>query len=299
MKKLIKNTFYIISLSLILLIPANADELKNILNKVYDKGSKSAETYISNFLDGPGETEVSITTKNENKPTGSIMVVRPYSIDENSVTFYQAQLNSFALFGDTRQSLNYGVGKRFLSDDKTNFWGINSFIDYDIKGNARGSIGYELKYSAFGAAANYYMGITGDNAVDSTTERILEGQEFKLAGQVPYAPWANINYTNYKWGKELSSDDSQGKVYSGEVFLSNNLTLELGYDDNNISDSMDYARLTYVYSGRERPTVADGLSAEAFNNSDVSEEMLTKVKRSNIITLEVETTGVVISNGNS
>jgi hypothetical protein len=143
------------------------------------------------------------------------------------------------------------------------------------------------------------MGITGDNAVGDTTERILEGQEFKLAGQVPYAPWANINYTNYKWGKELSSDDSQGKVYSGEVFLSNNLTLELGYDDNNISDSMDYARLTYVYSGRERPTVADGLSAEAFKNSDVSEDMLTKVKRSNIITLEVETSGVVISNGNS
>jgi hypothetical protein len=291
--------FLILILTLFISTAVNADELKNVLNKVYDKGSKSAETYISNFLDGPGETEVSITTKNENKPTGSIMVVRPYSIDENSLTFYQAQLNSFALFGDTRQSLNYGVGKRFLSDDKTNFWGINSFIDYDTKANVRGSIGYELKFSAFEATANYYMGITGDNAVGDTTERILEGQEFKLAGQVPYAPWANINYTNYTWGKELNSDDSQGKVYSGEVFLSNNLTLEFGYDDNNISDSMDYARLTYVYSGRERPTVADGLSAEAFKNSDVSEDMLTKVKRSNIITLEVETSGVVISNGNS
>ena len=62
---------------------------------------------------------------------------------------------------------------------------------------------------------------------------------------------------------------------------------------------MDYIRLTYLSGGRDRPTINDGFSSEAFLNSDVREEMLTKVERSNIITLEVESTGVVISNGNS
>ena len=81
--------------------------------------------------------------------------------------------------------------------------------------------------------------------------------------------------------------------------LSKNLTLEAGYDDNNISDSMDYLKLTYLSGGRDRPIISDGFSTEAFSDSDVREEMLTKVKRSNIITLEVESSGVVITNGNS
>ena len=62
---------------------------------------------------------------------------------------------------------------------------------------------------------------------------------------------------------------------------------------------MDFIKLTYKYGGKDRPNISDGFSSTAFENSDVREEMLTKVKRSNIITLEVQSTGVVISNGNS
>ena len=90
---------------------ASADDLENVLNKVYDKGSKTAEGYLENLLDGPGDTEVSISAKNENKPTGTIMIVRPLSVNENDLTFYQAQLNSYHILGDTRQSINYGIGK--------------------------------------------------------------------------------------------------------------------------------------------------------------------------------------------
>ena len=38
-----------------------ADTLNSVINKVYGKGSEKAETYLQNVLDGPGETEVSIT----------------------------------------------------------------------------------------------------------------------------------------------------------------------------------------------------------------------------------------------
>ena len=44
----------------------HADTLNSVINKVYGKGSEKAETYIKNFLEGPGETEVSLSTKNEN-----------------------------------------------------------------------------------------------------------------------------------------------------------------------------------------------------------------------------------------
>ena len=292
--------FLIITFFTIYSITSYAEDLENIINKVYDKGSKSAESYIESLLDGPGDTEVSITSKNENKPTGTIMIVRPLSINENDLTFYQAQLNSFHLLGDTRQSLNFGVGKRFLSDDKSTFFGMNSFLDYDIEHNSRLGFGAEFRASNFDLSGNYYLdAFGGGREVGATTERVLDGYDLKVAGQVPYAPWADISYTNYKWDSIKASADSEGDIYSTSFNLSNNLTLEAGYDDNNISDSMDYLRITYLSGSKNRPIISDGLSSEAFIDSDVREEMLTKVKRSNIIILEVESTGVVISNGNS
>ena len=66
--------------------------------------------------------------KNENKPTGTIMIVRPLTVNENDLTFYQAQLNSYHILGDTRQSINYGIGKRFLAEDGSSFLGVNSFF---------------------------------------------------------------------------------------------------------------------------------------------------------------------------
>ena len=277
-----------------------ADDLENVLNKVYDKGSKTAEGYVENLLNGKGDTEVSISAKNENKPTGTIMVVRPLSVNESDLTFYQAQLNSFHSLGDTRQSINFGLGKRFLSDDNLSFFGINSFLDYDIEHNSRLGFGAEFRASNFDLTGNYYLdAFGGGREVGATTERVLDGYDLKAAGQVPYAPWADISYTGYKWDSIKASSSSEGDIYSMSLNLSKNLTLEAGYDDNNISDSMDYLKLTYLSGGRDRPIISDGFSIEAFSDSDVRDEMLSKVKRSNIITLEVESSGVVITNGNS
>ena len=278
----------------------HADTLNSVINKVYGKGSEKAETYIKNFLEGPGETEVSLSTKNENKPTGTIMIVRPYSINEKDLVFYQAQFNSYHVLGEARQSLNYGIGKRFLSEDESYFWGLNSFLDLDKEMNSRVSLGSELKAANFNFTGNYYLdAMGGSQEVGSDTERVLDGYNIEVEGQVPYAPWANISYNSYGWEAIKGSKDSNGEIYSTTINLSNDLTLKAGYDDNDISDSMDFIKLTYKLGGKDSPIVSDGFSSTAFVNSDVREKMLTKVKRSNIITLEVESTGVVITNGDS
>jgi len=287
---------------LILLIfnTSNANELENTLNKVYDKGSDVAENYISNLLDGPGDTEVSIGKKRNNKPTGSIMIVRPMSVEEDSVLFYQAQLNSHHVLGDDRQSINYGIGKRFLSDDKSTFWGINTFLDLDIETNSRLGFGTEFKASAFDINGNYYLDAQGGgNKVGDNTERVLDGYDLNITGQVPYTPWAHITYNDYEWKKEKGSENSKGSIYTATIDLSNNLTFEIGRDDNNLINYSNFAKLIYVAGSKKRPNAEDGFSSEAFlQNSDVSKDMLTKVKRSNIITLEVESSGVVLVNGN-
>ena len=284
---------------------ANATELNSVLNKAYDKGSEMAEGYLGNLLAGPGDTEVSIgkqrnKKKGYTKPTGSIMIVRPYSVTEDSVFFYQLQLNSHPVQGKVRQSLNYGIGKRFLSDDKSHFWGLNTFYDLDTERNSRLGFGSEFKASSFNVNGNYYIdaGIGADQNVGATTERVLNGYDINVSGQVPYAPWANINYNNYTWAADKSTQDSKGEVISGNFNLSNNYTLEMGMNNNNLNGNASFAKLTYVHGTKKRSNMNDGFSSTAFQDSDVSTEMLTKVKRSNIITLEIEGTGVVIANGN-
>ena len=77
------------------------------------------------------------------------------------------------------------------------------------------------------------------------------------------------------------------------------MSLEAGIDDNNITKSEEFLKLTYSYPPKDRPTALDGLSDTAFEAEDVSGEMLTKVRRVNTITLEVEASGVVIARGNN
>ena len=89
-------------------------------------------------------------------------------------------------------------------------------------------------------------------------------------------------------------------MYKGQFYLTKSLSLEAGIDDNNITLEDNFFRLTYVHPPKDRTTLQDGfISNNAFENSDVRKEMLTKVKRSNKIVVEVEASGVVISNGNS
>jgi len=227
------------------------------------------------------------------------MIVRPMIVEEDSVLFYQAQLNSHHVLGDDRQSINYGIGKRFLSDNKSSFWGLNTFLDLDTETNSRLGFGTEFRASAFDINGNYYLDAQGGgNKVGTNTERVLDGYDVNITGDLPYVPWAHITYNDYEWKKEKGSKNSKGSIYMATIDLSNNLTLEFGRDDNNLINYSNFAKLIYVAGSKKRPNAEDGFSSTAFQSSDVSKEMLTKVKRSNIITLEVEGTGVVIVNGN-
>ena len=75
---------------------------------------------------------------------------------------------------------NIGVGYRKLSDSKTSMTGANVFFDYDEKGNARASVGIELRSSAFDALANYYSAISGGKTVGDYTERTLDGYDINV-----------------------------------------------------------------------------------------------------------------------
>ena len=281
-----------------------ADSLESVINKVYEKGEDKLEGFIAEKLfDGPGDTEISISTKKEGKPEYSIMIVRPINIHDDRLSFYQLQISNNHVQGDARQTLNLGYGHRFLSNDKTKLVGLNTFLDRDIHNNSRMSFGAELKTSVFEANGNFYKALSeshgAGNDVGSNQERVLDGYDVNLVGQIPQMPWANVVFTTYRWESVKNTKDSEGEIFKTELDLTPTVSLEAGFDDNNISKSEEFLKLTYNYPPKDRPTALDGISDAAYELEDVSGEMLTKVRRVNTITVEVEASGVVIARGNN
>ena len=288
---------------LILFISFNvyAGDEEKAKKRILGSFTSSLSSAMENFLDGDGETKVQIDFGEDYKPEFSIVTVRPISKHHSvDATFIQLQLSDHKIRGDGRLSANLGIGYRKLSNSKSSITGANVFLDYDEEGNARASIGLELKSSSFELLANYYAGISGAKTVGDYTERTLDGTDVTAVGQVPYLPWANIVASHYEWEADKNSKNSKGDKISLEMTLTPNLIAEVGYDDNNISGTSNFAKIMFVYPGRESSPAAstDLVSKKAFVQSDMSFELLSIVRRSNKQIIESEGTGVVMARSN-
>ena len=291
MRLVIFLTTFVISFNV---FAGDEEKVKQGLVERFTSGLSEA---IENILDGEGDTQVRIDMGEDYKPEFSIVTVRPIAIHHSvDATFIQLQLSDHKIRGDSRLAGNIGVGYRKLSDSKNSMTGANVFFDYDEKGNARASVGVELRSSAFDILGNYYSGISGGKTVGDYTERTLDGYDLSIVGQVPYIPWVNVIGKSYTWEAEKNSKNSTGEKISLEMALTPNLIAEVGFDDNNISGTDNFAKITFIYPPRQTPTAStDFVSEKAFVQFDMSTELLSIVRRSNKQTIESEGTGVVIT----
>ena len=239
--------------------------------------------YISNLIPGDGDTEVSIDLRENYSPDFSILMVRELSSDTNENTFTQLSLFNTEKNSDDRIVANLGLGKRFLSEDKFSMTGINAFVDYDDEGNLRSSIGFEMRNAVLNFAFNNYFGLD-----DADGERVLDGYDMRLASQIPYIHWADLFVNSYSWEGE-QRNDVDGLMVGSELSLSPNLNFEIAYDDKDRGglDDEYYVKLMFVHPPRNGPTLSDGISGDMWRKqTDMSDQMLTKVKRNNKIFVE-------------
>ena len=272
MKKLI-----LISSFVALTFNSQAGELTN-------KISETASDFISNLIPGEGTTEVSIDLRENYSPDFSILGVREIEKNSKDNTFVQFSLSNTEKLEEERYVGNLGMGKRFLSEDNHTLTGFNVFLDYDHYGNTRGSIGAEVKNAVMGLTSNYYKKI--DNG--SVDEKVLDGYDIELSSQIPYLHWADVFYNSYKW-KGVERDDVEGSKIGTEMLLTPNLALEAAYDDKDKKGLEDeyYAKIVFVHPPREGATAQDGVSPAMWKQEkDMSDEMVTKVKRNNKIMVE-------------
>ena len=239
--------------------------------------------YISNLIPGDGDTEVSVDLRENYSPDYSILMVRELSSDTNENTFTQLSLFNTEKNSDDRIVANLGLGKRFLSEDKFSMTGINAFVDYDDEGNLRSSIGFEMRNAVLNFAFNNYFGLD-----DADGERVLDGYDMRLASQIPYIHWADLFVNSYSWKGE-QRNDVDGLMVGSELSLSPNLNFEIAYDDKDRGglDDEYYVKLMFVHPPRNGPTLSDGISGDMWRKqTDMSDQMLTKVKRNNKIFVE-------------
>ena len=290
--KIIK--FALISLLTFSVYADDEDAVKQGLLSTMSSGIASS---IASIIGGQGDTEVQFSAKEDNKPQFTIMTVRPISVHPGKdAWFVQLQLSNTQIRSQSRLTTNIGLGYRTLSDNKKSMIGGNVFVDYDEEGNSRYSLGFEFRTTVFEILINHYEAISGQKIVGNFKERALDGNDMSINGQIPYLPWAKINLMHYEWKKVNNSKNSKGDKLSLDLLLTPNVVLELGVDDNNIQKKDNFAKLSFVFPPREGPAAStDFIADEAFPGGDMSSQLLSKVKRSNKITLESEGVGVTIS----
>ena len=267
-----------------------------ISNKAF---SENISEIFSNLIPGEGITEASIQINEDDNPDLEILAVRDISSEEFSNLFSQISLHTQEINTSDRLITNFGIGYRKLNDDKSNMFGINSFIDYDLEGHTRGSIGLELKGATLDLTANSYHKLTNMEIVDGTEEQVLSGYEINLTSQVPYMPWSTLNWQNYGWENEKASKDTEGNKLSWEMLLSPTVQFDVtgDFSDNSAIDDEYSYKLSFIYPPREhKKTLQDGfLASTAFEKGNVEKKLKEKVRRSNNLTVEVQGSIIITS----
>ena len=247
--------------------------------------SKNVSEYVSNLIPGNGHTEVSIDLRENNKPDYSILGVREILEIDSGNIFTQLSLFNTEQNNSERIIGNLGIGSRKLLNNDTLMIGMNAFIDQDFnESHKRGSFGFEVRNSVLDFNGNMYRSLQ-----DTTEEIILDGWDYRLAGQVPYVHWSKIFINSYEWDGALR-EDIKGMKIGSEMVLTPISILELAYDDKDKKGLEDewYAKIQFIYPPKNNgPTALDGISDLAWKeNKDMSGELLSKVQRNNKIMIE-------------
>lgn len=256
-----------------------------LTSMVYADVSKNVSEYVSNLIPGNGHTEVSIDLRENNKPDYSILGVREILEIDSGNIFTQFSLFNTEQNNSERIIGNLGIGSRKLLNNDTLMIGMNAFIDQDFnESHKRGSFGFEVRNSVLDFNGNMYRSLQ-----DTTKEIILDGWDYRLAGQVPYVHWSKLFINGYEWDGVLR-EDIKGMKIGSEMVLTPISILELAYDDKDKKGLEDewYAKIQFIYPPKNNgPTALDGISDLAWKESkDMSGELLSKVQRNNKIMIE-------------
>jgi len=220
-----------------------------VINKVISTTEGYINTQANEFANnfGKGRTSISIKGIESKELIYSIDTIQPiseFNSDIKALTFVQGSLFNTDNEGERRNTLNLGIGQRYLVENQRAIAGINLFTDYEgTSKHKRASLGLEYQRSNFSITANKYYPLSNKKVIGDYTEEVLGGHDVNLTGQMPYAPWASIKGTHYYWDQTVG-DNINGHILGVEIQLSPSTSFEFGQEDSNTQEHQSYGKLS-------------------------------------------------------
>ena len=146
------------------------------VDEVVDKFYSSLESFLEENFEN---TDFSIKKIETIKPEIGIQTFKIFSEDSSDLSFFQGSL---FLHDSDRETFNFGLGQRYLSNDESILFGLNAFYDYEFDyEHQRFSIGAEIKSSILDLNYNQYFAQSsskkGKNGKD---EEAIDGYDVEL-----------------------------------------------------------------------------------------------------------------------
>ena len=231
----------------------------------------------------------------------SIFTVQPLYDNQAAgrATFFQGSI----IATDDDDTLNLGLGQRWMLNDGKVIAGLNLFYDNEWDaGHERMSVGGEVLTSVGDLRVNSYTALSDTETVNGAEETALDGMDMELALPLPYLPNTRVHAKSFKWDGEKGANDLEGDTISLRSALPMGFELEAGstsYDGNAANDA-DFVSLSFnVARFHQQQYVQQPklVSSQAYQLTDIKDRRFEKVRRSNQIVKQVRRAGIVVVKG--
>ena len=247
------------------------------VDEVVDRFYSSLESFLEENFEN---TDFSIKKIERIKPEIGIQTFKIFSEDISNLSFFQGSL---FLHDSDRETINIGLGQRYLSHDESILFGLNTFYDYEFDyEHQRFSIGAEIKSSILDLNYNQYFAQSsskkGKNGKD---EEAIDGYDVEIGAHLPYIPSMKAYLKAFDF-EVPGGNDFQGLEFSTLFKVPNSgFSFEIGHTDYDHHNDQSFINLRYSNSIKNPGTSL--LSNEAFERISMKDRIYEKVRRENII----------------
>ena len=267
---------------------------------------QSAEDYVASRIEQSlserfRNVEIDIADIDGEDTKFSIFTVQPLYDNPAAgrATFFQGSIIAM----DDADTLNLGLGQRWILNDGKLIAGLNLFYDNEWDaGHERMSVGGEALTSVADFRVNSYTALSDTKTVNGAEETALDGMDMEMALPLPYLPNTRIHAKRFKWEGENGGNDIEGDTLSLRSALPLGFTLEAGTTsyDNNAANDADFVSLSFNVARFHQQQYVEQpqlISNKAYALVDITERRFEKVRRSNQIVKQVRNAGTVVVKG--
>jgi adhesin/invasin len=253
---------------------------------------QAAEGYVTSRIEQSlserfRNVEIDIADLDGEDTKFSIFTVQPLYDNQAAgrATFFQGSI----IATDDDDTLNLGLGQRWILNDGKVIAGLNLFYDNEWDaGHERVGVGGEVLTSVGDFRVNSYTALSDTETVNGAEETALDGMDMELAVPLPYLPNTRVHAKSFKWDGENGANDLEGDTISLRSALPMGFELEAGSTsyDNNAANDADFVSISFNvarFHQQKYVQQPDLLSDKAYALIDITERRFEKVRRSNQI----------------